>query len=197
MTMPLQAISHYERLLNEHPWMRDGFHWTVVRTSAAPPSIEEIGERLSSSAEAGVEEEVDVASGADLYLPRTVVSVDRQEGGYFLFQSQDGGIDDPAVLCELSERDGPVWSITSILHKHKYTYVTDGEIRWTWREFPRGERPNVDENVVFVEKACEDMGLPFGLAALMAVVELGSGVSMDLNWPHAPRPAVVLDDPLW
>lgn len=131
LTMLLSAISHYERLLDEHPWMRSGFHWTVVRTGAVPPSIEEIGERLSSSAEAGVEEKVDVASGADLYLPHTVVSVDRQRKGYFLFQSQEGAIDDPAVLRELSERDGPAWSIASILHKHKYTYAADGEIRWT------------------------------------------------------------------
>ncbi|MEU6718967.1 hypothetical protein ABZ897_46525 [Nonomuraea sp. NPDC046802] len=197
MTMPLQAISHYERLFDEHPWMRDGFHWTVVRTATPPPSIQEIGTSLSSSAEAGVEEEVDVASGADLYLPHTVVSVDRQREGYFLFQYQDGSIDDPALLRELSESDGPVWSVASILYKHKYTYAVDGEIRWTWREFPHGERPDVDEDFLFVENACKDAGLPFGLAALMAVVDLGSGVRMDINWPHAPRPAVVLDDPIW
>ncbi|MFG6195119.1 hypothetical protein [Nonomuraea sp. JJY05] len=199
--MSLQVINHYERLLDEHAWMQDGFHWTVARTGTLPPSVEEIGARLSRSAEASIEEEVNVASGADLFIPRSVASVDRQKEGYFLFQSQEGGVDEPSVLRELSEKDERVWSITSILYKHKLTYAIDGEIRLTWREFPHGDRPiahdPIDEDLLLVEDVCREAGIRFSLAALMAVVDIGSGVHMDINWPHAPRPAVIIDDPIW
>ncbi|WP_157549589.1 hypothetical protein [Nonomuraea candida] len=199
--MPQQVINHYERLLDEHVWMQTGFHWTVVRTGALPPSIEEIGARLSRSAEAGIEEEVDVASGTDLFIPRSVVSVDRQKEGYFLFQNHDGGVDEPPVLRELSEEGERVWSITSILYKHQLTYAVDGEIRLMWWQIPHGDRPiaddPVDEDLSFVLDVCKEANIRFGLAALMAAVDIGSGVRMDINWPHAPRPAVIIDDPIW
>ncbi|WP_327589045.1 hypothetical protein OHA25_20050 [Nonomuraea sp. NBC_00507] len=199
--MSLQVINHYERLLDEHAWMQDGFHWTVARTGTLPPSIEEIGARLSRSAEAGVEEEVDVAAGADHFIPRSAVSVDRQKEGYFLFQNQDCGVDEPAVLQELSEKDERAWSLTSILYKHKFTYAVDGEIRLKWRAIPHGDRPiahdPVDEDLSFVLDVCREANIRFGLAALMAVIDIGSGVRMDINWPHAPRPAVIIDDPIW
>jgi hypothetical protein len=141
---------------------------------------------------------------AQTYLfpdPRSVASIDRQKEGYFLFQSQEGGVDEPSVLRELSEKDERVWSITSILYKHKLTYAVDGEIRLTWREFPHGDRPTahdpIDEDLLFVEDACREAGIRFSLAALMAVVDIGSGVRMDINWPHAPSPAVIIDDPVW
>jgi hypothetical protein len=199
--MPLQAVSYYERLLDEHQWLRSGFHWTVVNTGPPSPLITEIGAKLSRSTSPGIEQEVNVAVGADLFPKRSVVSVDRQREGYFLFQAVEGEIDDPGVLRKLTEQDGRAWSIASIMYGHKLTYAVDGEIRLTWPEIPYGNRPvagdQLDEDILFVQEACQEEGISFGLAALMAVVDLGSGVRMDINWPHAPRPAIILGDPIW
>ncbi|MFI7143724.1 hypothetical protein ACIBO2_02345 [Nonomuraea sp. NPDC050022] len=198
--MAYEPLARYERILDEHQWMDESMNWLVVQTlGPAPGSVDSIGARLSKLGVCDVDMEMDPREGWAEYDGRLAVSVDLQQKGYFLFSDTD--LYDESPIRELSLDGCRVWALRAVLEQHEMIYAFDGEILMTWNTFRITDRPlahdPIDEDIQFLQEVCAEEGKRFDIAAMMAVFELGSGVAMDVNWASAPRPAVIISDPIW
>ncbi|MFD8558284.1 hypothetical protein ACFV1N_13470 [Streptosporangium canum] len=197
-----EIINHYRRFLESSQWISlEQLCWTIVKASCGKLDIAEIGTMMSIGGDFEIKE-IEVEEGAlEFSGIAAVVFVEIFDGGYFLIQTNDDYVNTNEILGILSN-EARVWSIAWTGPQHRFAYAIGGEVLVDWPEFRsrdniRGSMPDaLGEEFAVIRETCQRENWPFDEAAMMAVIEMISGMRLNGDWFEGSRTAIIVRDPL-
>ncbi|MFD9946444.1 hypothetical protein ACFWYW_31060 [Nonomuraea sp. NPDC059023] len=188
--------------MSENEWLAYGsFGWTVYRpwSSQGITDTVAIAADLSRAGEAEITEML-VAEEPNL-APAPIVYFEELGPGYFLFESEESYVSENAIL-ELLSRNGQLWNMSWNAGFHsRMTYAESGILALKWlnvqnRDFPRREtRLDIDGYIHSALALCNEEDRNFGLADMMATIEMASGAHLSSDWVQNPQKCFVVGDP--
>ncbi|MEV4115815.1 hypothetical protein [Nonomuraea sp. NPDC049695] len=183
-----ELVDHYRRLLEYH-WLEVGMSWTAIQSLAEPLSMADVAERLAGP---GAEiRMLDVREGP-LYVPAVHIA---DCGSSIMLLDHVGEVVSwvPGLMDRLSE-GVRLWNLGwHVNGGNRLLYAADGRVLV---EVPGldcaaayGSDPHALDHVLHL------LPEPFTLlskASAMAIIEMESGASLDLEWLEADQTAVIL-----
>jgi hypothetical protein len=186
-----ELVDHYCRLLDTAQWLEVGMSWTAIQSLAEPLSMADVAERL-----AGPDAEIrmlDVREGP-LYAPAVHIA---DFGSSIMLLDHVGEVVSwvPGLMDRLSE-GARLWNVGwHVNGGNRLVYAVDGRVLV--------EVPALDPTAVYgadphaldhVLHLLPDPFTPLSKASAMAIIEMESGASLDLEWLEADQMAIILGD---
>ncbi|MEV5409753.1 hypothetical protein AB0K60_13060 [Thermopolyspora sp. NPDC052614] len=196
-----EIVRYYRRFDENHQWLTwNSACWTIVKPVDHRPDLWEIATTLSRSGDDYEIVRLDVREGG-LTLGKLVLFVEILDDGYFLLDPYDMYGSEDTVVRVLSER-ARVWSLSWVSPLMRLTHMEDREILVqspNLHAYTRmyGTMPHLlDDELDFVWHLCEQDGTVPGVAEMMAVMELATGVRMNDDFVAGTGTALIIDDPI-
>ncbi|RJL23059.1 hypothetical protein [Bailinhaonella thermotolerans] len=205
----LELLEYYEGLLDSA--LSEGFAWAVAVPLEGGPGTGELVARLRRWEHPRAAELLEpyepegLPSGESDFFPLDSVHYGRMGEATVFTQGNGARVLDDDVLAELSRGVrlcGTWWSINS---SNDLVYAEDGQVLLRMNMWDywvggtggrRGGRPHVlDEGLTLVAEA-QRLGHTSWKAAALAIVELRTGVHLELDWVLRPQPLVLMT-PEW
>jgi len=163
--------------------------------------LEEVATTLSRSGDGYEIVELDVREGG-LLLGKTALFVNVFDDGYYLLDPyEDMFVSQDSVLRVLSE-DARAWSLFWVGPRIGLAYMEDQELLVKLnnvrdRGGVYGSMPHLlDDELDAIWDICERDGRTPGVAEMLAVVELASGVRLSGEFVQDTSTALIIDDPI-